>query len=254
MTRFMRPFFTAERIKWRKSWLLVTVLLAPLCQAAFLSIIFWFSESRLRLMRPGFQTWLEMNAVAWNLVVMPLVVGLVCELSWEQEREARAWSLLLIQPVPRRTHYLVKVLSHVTLLLLAQALFAAVLLLGGFILQRKPGLLMEDLPLPLYLRFMGYSAVALLPVVAFHTWFSMRIPGLWLALAAALAGSWSSLHLVGVSSLVQFLPWGLAAHMSIVFERWRVLPWAYMPGALLAAGILVALGVLDFIRHHQSRS
>ena len=254
MTFSMNAFFAAERIKWRKSWLFVTVLLAPLCQIAFLAVIFWFSESRLRLMRPGFQTWVEMNSVAWNLVVMPLVTGLVCELSWEQEREARAWNLLLIQPTPRHTHYLVKVLSHLTLLMLATALFALALLLGGFILQRKPSLLMEDLPLPLFLRFMGYSALALVPVVAFHTWLSMRIPGLWIGLTAAIAGSWFTQRLVGASVLVQLLPWGLAAHMSIMFERWRVLPWAYVPGGLLAAGVLVALGVFDFSRYRESRS
>ena len=47
-------FFAAERVKWRKSWLLVTAILAPLCQAGFLAIIFWFSESRVRMFKPGF--------------------------------------------------------------------------------------------------------------------------------------------------------------------------------------------------------
>jgi hypothetical protein len=246
--------FRAERIKWRKSWLLVTAVLAPLCQSGFLAIIFWFSESRIRPFRPGFQFWLELNFVAWNLVVMPVATALVCELSWEQEREAGAWNLLLIQPVPRRTHYLVKAMGHFFLILMAQFLFGLTLLLMGFILRIKPDLLMGPLPLALLVRFLGYSVLASLAPVAFHTWLAMRVPGLWIALATALAGSWFALHLVGVSALVQALPWGLAAHMSIVFERWRVLPWAQVPISLMLALVLLILGTFDFSRHRESRA
>lgn len=246
--------FAAERIKWHKSWVLLTVLLAPFCQTAFLTVIFWFSESRLRMFRPGFQFWLELNFVLWNLVLMPLVAGLVCELSWEQEREARAWNLLLTQPVPRPTHFLVKVLSHFTLMLIAQGLLSVLLLLGGLLLQRNPDLLMGSLPLALFIRFTGYSTLAFIPVVVFHTWLAMRIPGLWVSLATALAGSWFTMKLVGGSALIQFLPWGLASHLPIMFERWRVLPWALVPGSLLAAGVFIALGARDFSRHRESRS
>ena len=246
--------FRAERVKWRKSWLLVTAVLAPLCQSGFLAIIFWFSASRIRMFKPGFQFWLELNFVTWSLVVLPVAIALICELSWEQEREARAWNLLLIQPVPRRAHYLVKGLGHVVLVLMSQFLLALALLLLGFLLRTKAELLMGPLPLALLLRFLGYSVLASVAPVAFHTWLSMRIPGLWIALAAALAGSWCALHLVGVSTLVQALPWGLAAHMAIVFERWRVLPWAQVPLSLLLAMILLMLGTFDFSRHRESGS
>jgi hypothetical protein len=246
--------FAAERIKWRKSWLLLVALLAPLCQTGFLALLFWFSESRIRMFKPGFQFWLELNFVTWNLVLMPIVVALICDLSWEQEREAHAWNLLLLQPVPRRTHYLVKALSHWSLLLLAQALFALLLLLGGLLLRTKPELLMGPLPLATLVRFTGYSVVASAAVVAFQTWLSMRISGIWIAVAMALAGNWFTSRLVGGSALIQLLPWGLAAHSPIIFERWRLLPWALVPGNLLVAGALVALGALDFSRHRETRS
>lgn len=250
----LRPFFQAERVKWRKSWLLVTAVLAPLCQTGFLAVIFWFSESRIRMFKPGFQFWLELNFAAWNLVVMPIVTALVCELSWEQEREARAWNLLLIQPVPRRTHYLVKVLSHLALILASLLLFAVMLLLGGLALQSRPGLLMGPLPLATFARFLGYSALALAAVAAFQTWLAMRIPGLWIGLAAALAGSWLTQRLVDGSALIQFLPWGLAAQATLVFERWRLLPWAHALGNLASAGVLVLLGASDFTRRHEPRA
>ena len=250
----LRAFFEAERVKWRKSWLMLTAVLAPVCLTGFLAILFWFSESRVRAFIPGFRFWLELNFAAWNLVIMPVDSDLVCELSWEQEREARAWNLLLTQPVPRNTHYLVKVLSHLSLILLSLMLLGILLLIGGFILQHQPGLLMGPLPKAVFLRFMGYSALSVAAIVAFQTWLSMRIRGFWISLASALAGTWFTLHLVGASPIIQFLPWGLAVHMSIVFDRWRVLPWMFSLGSLLSAGVLVALGSLDFTQRHEPRA
>ena len=75
-----------------------------------------------------------------------------------------------------------------------------------------------------------------------------------MALAVAVAGTWLAFRLVGASSLVQALPWGLAAHMSIVFERWRDLPWTQVPMGLLLGGGLLALGTFDFTRHRETRS
>lgn len=244
--------FRAERVKWRKSWMLLTALLAPLCQVGFLFIIFWFAESRIRPFKPGFQFWLELNFVTWNLMLMPIATALICELSWEQEREARAWNLLLIQPVSRRTHYLVKALGHLVLALVALAVLASSLLLGGFILQANPGLLMGPLPLATFLRFLTYSILAAVGVTTFHTWLSMRAPGIWVGLVAAILGSWMALRLVDVSSLIQALPWGLSAHMASMFDRRRLLPWNLVPLSLLSAAVLVALGSYDFSRHRRN--
>ena len=250
----LSAFFRAERIKWRKSWMLLVALLGPLCLTGFLAVVFWFSEERIRAFRPGFQFWLELNFAAWSLVVMPVLASLVCDLSWEQEREARGWNLLLIQPAPRRTHYLVKLLSHLSLVGVALVLFALLTLALGFLLRFQPGLLMGPLPIAAFLQFMGYALVASVGVVAFQTWLSMRVSGLWIGLAAALAGSWLTQRLVGASPLIQFLPWGLAAQSAIVFERWRILPWVQVPGGLAAAAAVVILGTLDFVRRHDPRA
>ena len=254
MSGALRITFAAERVKWRKSWLLVVAVLAPLCQLGFLGVLFWFSESRVQPFRPAFRFWLELNFVTWNLVVMPVAAALTSELSWEQEREANAWKRLLTQPVPRHLHYLVKVVGHTTLLLVSLALFVVFSALIGWVLQTNPQLQMGPLPWTLAVRLTGYSILAILPVVAFQTWLSMRFPGLWVSLTAALAGSWIAVRLVGTGVLVQLLPWGLAAHMGIIFERWRMLPWSRVPIGLLLAVALVVLGVLDFTRHRESQA
>lgn len=112
---------------------------------------------------------------------------------------------------------------------------------------------MGPLPWEALLRFLTFSTLTLGAVTAFHSWMSMRIPGLWFALAVAMAGSWFTLRLVGTSALVQCLPWGLAAHMSIIFDRRLSLPWPYALGSILAAGVLIAVGTFDFARHRESR-
>ncbi|MBK9796788.1 MAG: ABC transporter permease [Holophagaceae bacterium] len=251
MTGFL-ALFAAERVKWRKSWFMLAALLAPICQVGFIAVIFWFSESRIRLYKPGFRFWLELNFAAWNLVILPVAVALICDLSWEQEREARAWTLLLTQPVTRHAHYLVKALGHAVLVLISHVFFSVVLVILGYLLTTRPLLLMGPLPWQLLATFLGFSMLASLSMVAFHTWQSMRLPSLWVSLATALVGSWSAFQLVGVTPLLMGLPWGMAAQMSTIFERWRTLPWGQAPFSFAAALVLVVLGAFDFTRSHRA--
>ncbi|HEX9080941.1 MAG TPA: hypothetical protein VF768_01620, partial [Holophagaceae bacterium] len=209
---------------------------------------------RIRPFRPGFQFWFEVNFAAWSLAVMPVTAALVSELSWEQEREARAWDRLFSQPLPRWTHYMVKVAGHLLLVLGAETLLAFLLLLGGKVLQSRPGLLMGPLPWATWWRLGALAALGTLSIVAFQTWLSLRLRGIWAGLTAALAGSWICGHLGGSSGWVQALPWGLAAQFGQIFDRWRPLPWGYSTGSLLAGVVLVILGTWDFSRMPELRS
>ena len=242
--------FQAERVKWRKNWPLLVAILAPVCQVAFLLLLVWFSEDRVRVFKPGFLFWIELNAMAWNLVVMPIMVALICELSWGLEGDSKAWNHLLAQPVPLRIHYLVKLLSHFSLVLLAWGILQLLLPLGGAILQRNTFysqlMVIGPLPWQAWLCFAAFSLAALLPLVAFQTWFSMRFPGLWGALALAAIGTMVCIQLVKLSPWVQVLPWGLSSQMAMALERLRPIPWSFLPGGLLAGVVLIGLGVWGF--------
>lgn len=257
-------FFRAECVKWRKSWVLLTVLLAPICQVGFLTIILWFSNDLVRRFKPGFQFWFEINYLAWNLVFMPIVVALVSELSWDLELEAKAWSHLLVQPAPHRTHYLAKLLSHLALLLLSQILFAALLIPTGKLLESHLGYIMGPLnrldffsgtvPLRLWWTWACFSILASVPLVAFHTWLSTRFSGLVTGLAITAAGTWLGVRLAGTTAWVQGLPWGMSSQFAVFFDRWkRHLPWEYFYGSLAAAILLMVLGTLDFSRQKDPR-
>ncbi len=240
--------FRAECVKLRKNWPLVVAILAPMVQVGFLTVLIWFSEERVLIFRPGAWFWLEVNAMTWNLVVMPVVVALITHLSWSTEGEARAWNHVLIQPTPLRNHYLVKLLSHFMLLMIGWALLQILLPVGAWILGRNDrlALLMGPMPWVVYLRFGAYALAALLPLVVFQTWFSMRFSGLWGSLAVMAVGTWCGTQLSGREAWTGLFPWGLNGAMSMALERLVPIPWDRVLWALLGSSIMVFLGLASF--------
>jgi len=247
-------FFQAERIKWRKSWVLVAMVLAPVCQSGFLAVVLWFSPDLVRRFKPGFEFWIELNYLAWNILFMPILVALIADLSWDLESESKTWNLLLAQPVPHSLHYLVKLVSHLSLLTLSQVLLVLLLIPEGLLLQKHmPPFYWGPFPPRLLLQFAGYSLLASIPLIAFHTWLSTRLPGLGVALAAALGGTWLCTR-AGTTALLQVVPWGMSSQLLGFFDRWhRHIPWSYFPGCLLVAGLVMGLGSLDFARTKEPK-
>lgn len=253
----MRPLarcFRAELIKWRKGWALLTILLAPLCQTGFLFMILWFSFDLVQRFKPGFAFWIELNYLVWNVVFMPIVCALVSDLSWELETESKAWNHLLLQPLPHRAHYQNKLLSHLALVFISQALLALLLVPVGLMLRAHLGWVMGPVPIHLLIQFASFSLLASVPMVAFHTWFSARFPGIGAALVTAVSGTWLCVHFSSNTALLQFIPWGMTSQIVAFFDRWhRHIPWELAPGCLLSAGTLAALGTRDFARNRAPR-
>lgn len=241
-----RACLAAEAVKARKSWHLLVAILGPLCQVGFLGLVCWYSEDRVRAFRPGFRFWVDLNAAAWNLLVMPLVAALVCDLGWDLDREAGAWRFLRAQPVPAWQLALAKGALLLGLMVASTLLLFAALPPVGLLLRRNPALLMGDLPSGWWLRLAGWSLLTLPAAVAFQSLLSLLRPGVWPALSAALAGTWLAQRALAAPLLGALLPWGLAAHTSIVFERWRALPWGLAPRSWILALGLGLLALLAF--------
>lgn len=246
--------FQGERIKWRRSWASVAAILPPLCQVGFLLLIFWFSEIQADILGPGFQVWYQVNHAAWNIIFMPITVALVTLLSWEQEETAGAWKHLLIQPVPRRAHYLAKLLSHSALLLISQVVFSAALVLSGILLNQHASYLsMGPQRLDLAFRLALFSFLAALPLLGLHTWMSTRLRGVGLALATTLVGSLLTTLLVARVPLARWLPWSLASQGVYLGVNGVKGAWGLLLGALLLAALLAILGTLDFSHREEPR-
>lgn len=244
----------AEMVKWRKSWILVAAVLGPMVQVVNLFMVLWFSENLVRRYRPGFAFWVELNYLAWNVILLPILVALICDLSWEQELEARSWNHLLAQPVPREGHFYAKAIGHLVLVLLAQAVLLALLIPGGLLLKRQLGQLMGDFPWATLIPFAGFSILASVPLVAFHTWLSARIPGLGVAVISGILGSLAAVKLAGSLKLACLLPWGMAGQIVTYFDRWhRYMPWIFFPVAWTVAVFLFWLGARDFGRDREPK-
>ena len=243
MSDFFR-FFRAECVKWRRDWTLLVMLLAPITQAGFLLLIVWFSEYRVNQFGAGFRVWYMVNYIAWNCVFMPVSAALLAALSWDLEGRSRAWRLILIQPVPNRVHFLVKLLNQFVMMTLSQVLLATLLILGGLVLRAYvPPLSMGPMRLDLLLHFALFSFIASLPVLCLHTWVSSRINGLGASLALAIGGTWAAFQFTGNAI---WLPWGLAAQiLGMTLKAQPISAYMYS-GAVLVAVVLIGLGTLDF--------
>ncbi|NWJ42145.1 MAG: ABC transporter permease [Geothrix sp.] len=250
----LASLFHAERIKWKRNWATVAAILCPASLVGFLFLIFWNSEIQASKLGPGFQVWYQVVYSAWNLIFMPITVALVCLLSWEQEEAAGAWKHLLLQPVPRRFHYLAKCMSHAALMLMAQLVLFLLVLLTSLLISKY--LLYLDMGPPKRLLFTGLgvtSFLASLPLLGLHTWLSTRIRGVGSNLTLALVGSLLTVLLASLGMSMRWSPWALSgAGVRVAFgaEAGAV---GLLASACGLAILLVLLGAFDFSRREEQR-
>lgn len=251
MARFLL-FLRVEGIKLRRSWPVLIAVLAPVCQFLFLFLIFRFSEDRVGLIGQGFEVWYRVHFLVWNFFFLPILAALLTALSWELEEDAGTWRHMLVQPVPRQVHFMVKIVSQIALVWLAQGLLLVLLLLGGLLLRVQAPLLEMGASRPeILLRLSLESIVAACPLVAFHTWLSMRFRGLGVSLVMAGGGSWVTAQLIGQTWVAQLLPWGLASGVSQGLNGGEPPALGAYGFALLTAAIFGAVGLLSFLRRDR---
>jgi len=231
---------------------MLIAILAPICQVGFIGMLFWFSDAVVVRFQPGSRFWLELNFAAWNLFVLPAIGALVPAMSWRQDRDASAIRHLLHQPVKKIHQYLAKLSCIFFHFLGSQLLLGVLVPIVGMTFNQNEALKgwMGTFDTALYFKFCLFSLLASVPVVSFHAWFSFRFHSPAIALGAALAGTWAAVKLIGATSLVQFLPWGLSGFASTAFERMSfALPWGFCVGALAMAIVFATIGSLDFSKN-----
>lgn len=210
--------FRAERIKLRRSWPLLAAILTPLTSTGFLFVVFWFSFDLVKPQGSGFQTWYQINFLAWNLFLAPTLVALLGVLGWEMEEEAGAWKLLLLQPVPRYSHYAARALGLGSLVLLANLVFLTAVLLGGLGLRAGvPHLRMGAVNPGILLKLFAASYLASISIVALFLWLPTRLHGMGINLVITIIGAMFAFRIAGHSLFGMIIPWSGCSQIVGIF-------------------------------------
>lgn len=247
--------FQAERIKWRRSWASALAVIAPLSQVLFMFIFYWFLEDRADPTGPGFLAWYQVNGNGWNLFFMPITVALIASISWDTEEMSGGRKHFFVQPCSTTAHYIVKLASHLALVILSQIVFFGMLVLCGIALRRYvPTLDMGTLQLKMLWHLASASLFASLPLVALHTWVSSKFKGLLTCITFAVAGSLITSQMADGTTLVYLSPWGMAAQTVAISNGSQGGGLGLLGASMVITVSLAVLGTLDFYWRGKSFS
>lgn len=237
---------SAERLKLRGTLALWMCLVAPGLVVAVVVLQLVFSDLR-GPPRPPDEAWERMAQgvmALWAFLMVPLFVTLEAALLGALEHGNHQWQRLLALPLPRSTHYLAKLLTLGTLVLLAQAALVVMIPMGGWVLMVfQPALGLAGAPPWEFLVRTGAAIfVASWLIVSLHTWVALR----WRSFAVACGlgmGATVMGFLIGQSAKFgPWYPWSLPVQtMSKAGVQTGVLALS-VAGALLVA----ALGAWSF--------
>ncbi|MBF9141232.1 ABC transporter permease [Hymenobacter properus] len=145
------------------------------------------------MLKPGADGWIKYTSMSWQTaaVLLPLFVVLLTSLVVGVENKAEGWKHLFALPVGRLPVWLSKLLIILGLNALAQLLFVALLLAGGYLLQAlRPELHLQQFAPPLRVLglLLGRTYLATLGIVGVQYVLSKWQQGFVLPVAVGMAG------------------------------------------------------------------
>jgi hypothetical protein len=167
------------KIRRKKIWLLMTVLLAAELLWAFMSISMSIARN------PEHAVWesIFFSISSMNGLFMPIIAAIVLSRICDMEHKGATWKLLAATNVSRSRLYAAKYICANSWLLLG--IFAQTALMLAFgAMKDFPG----APPLALLFRFVGGTLLTTLAVTALQQWFSMAIKNQAFALCLGMLG------------------------------------------------------------------
>jgi len=249
MTAQLRAL-SAEMLKLRGTLALWMCVIAPATVVALYVLQVSFSKIVPRPAPDPAESWFFFTQsifVLWSFLMLPLLVTLQSALLAGLEHGDNQWKHLLALPVPRRVHYLAKLLVLTGLVLAAFVVLLLLIPVGGWLLVLlKPAFGLHGMP-----PFAGLvrSAAACFAaswlIVALQTWIAIRWRSFTIAVAVGMSATVIG-FLVGQSERFgHWYPWSMP--MQVFAGHGEHLPFVVFAGVL--GGLAVsALGLADYLR------
>jgi len=241
---------SAEMLKLRGTLALWMCVIAPATVVALYVLQVSFSKIVPRPVQDPAASWFFFTQsifVLWSFLMLPLLVTLQSALLAGLEHGDNQWKHLLALPVPRRVHYLAKLLVLTGLVLAAFVVLLLLIPVGGWLLVLlKPAFGLHGLP-----PFAGLvrSAAACFAaswlIIALQTWIAIRWRSFTIAVAVGMSATVIG-FLVGQSERFgHWYPWSMP--MQVFAGHGEQLPFVVFAGVL--GGLAVsALGLADYLR------
>lgn len=249
MSPLMRAL-SAESVKLRGTLALWMCLIAPTVVVALYVLQMSFSKMGDHALGDPAAAWrlfAQSCLALWAILMLPLFVTLEAALLAALEHNERLWKHLLALPVPRRVHYLAKLVALAAMVLLATGVLAVLIPIGGGVLMLvKPAMGLAGAPPWEFIATRGAGLfVAALLIVALHTWISIRWRSFTVAVATGMTATVMG-FLIGQSERFgHWFPWTMP--IQILAGEGQYVAFVLVAG--LAGGALVTVfGLWDYLR------
>lgn len=229
---------SAEKIKMKRTWLVVLPFLGPL--AIILAMMVDFGLRREYLLPNAPDEWTVLITEVSILLPLMLLLGatLLASLLAEKEHQASAWKHILALPISRIGVYWAKGIQLIGLLMIVAVLMVLAL---AFLWVWIP--LNEPLPWDLFLKGGFYPVLAVLPVAMFQLWLSTIIRNQALPIFIGVVCSLFSYP------LSDWLPWSYPMNaIPLTIPQEGNDPSLWVPVGVGLGFLLLLLGALDFSR------
>lgn len=242
---------SAESLKLRRTLALWMCLIAPATVVALYVLQVSFTKfSNNRPPMVAADAWFAFSQsilVLWCFLMLPLFVTLQAALLAGLEHTDNQWKHLLALPIPRRVHYLAKVLVLVGMVMAAFVLLVLLIPAGGWLLMHvQPAFGLAGMPpLTELARLAAAGFAASLLMVALQSWIAIRWRSFTVAVAAGMSATVVG-FLIGQSERFgHWYPWSMASQ--VLAGQGQHLQFVVAAGVIggLAATVL---GLFDYLR------
>lgn len=202
----------AEELKLRNTLALWLCILTPLIVVVFGTAMVWVGPFMLAKGTPNshweglIQTILSM----WAVMMLPLFVTLEAALLASLEHGNNQWKHLLVLPLPRKTHYIAKLLTLIALVLLATLSLCFLVTVGGLLMEEATTNLLAGSPPWGFL--VGHALASLAAaslMIALQCFISIHWRSFSLAMASGITATMIAIFIPKGGPFNAIFPWAL---------------------------------------------